>query len=561
MTEATPPPHRDHTPTGGEWWRDATTYQVYIRSFADANGDGLGDVAGIRSKLPYLRDLGVDAIWINPWYPSPQADGGYDVADYRDIEPAFGTLADAKAMIDDAHALGIRVILDVVPNHSSDRHAWFQAALAAAPGSRERARYIFRDGTGPGGGEPPNNWPSVFGGSAWQRVTEPDGTPGQWYLHLFAPEQPDFDWSNPDVIAEFQDILRFWFEFGADGFRIDVAHGLSKDLSLPDIAVNEDGTVELPRVDAPFWDQPGVHEIYRGWRQVADSFDPPRVFVAEAWVGTPERLAAYLRPDELHSAFDFSFVRSAWDAGDLRTQIQASLDAHRAVGAPVTWTLSNHDICRHLSRYGRPQDERGDDPLNAFGNGDTDVELGTMRARAAALLLLSLPGAIYLYQGEELGLEEVEDLPDDVLQDPIWLRTGHTLRGRDGCRVPLPWDSTGPSLGFGAAAPWLPQPSSWSRLAASEQVGVPGSMFGLYQAALRLRREFIVGHPTELAWLELGDGVIAFRRGVDFACVVNLGTEPSSLPDGELLLTSGPLDESGSAPTLPVDTAAWLRLA
>ncbi len=532
------------------WWRDAVTYQIYIRSFADANSDGLGDVDGIRSRLPYLADLGVDAVWINPWYPSPQADGGYDVADYRDIEPMFGTLADAQALISEAHALGIRVVLDIVPNHSSDRHVWFQAALASPPGSPERARYVFRDGRGPNGDEPPTNWPSCFGGPAWTRVTEADGSPGQWYLHLFAPEQPDWNWANPEVVEEFHDILRFWFDLGADGFRIDVAHGLAKDMTGGDLPA--DILADGARFATPYWDQPGTHDIYRGWRAVTAAYEPERLFVAEAWVETPEKLARYLRSDELHSAFDFSFVRSAWDPIELRSTIDASLAAHHEVGAPVTWTLSNHDIVRHLSRYGRPQSERSANPLNGW-NGVTDVGLGTLRARAALLLLLALPGAIYLYQGEELGLEEVEDLPDDVLQDPIWERSGHTDRGRDGCRVPIPWTPDGPSLGFGTATPWLPQPAHWKDLAASVQADDPSSMLHLYRTALTVRREHLAGRDLPLQWRDLGGDVVAFGRGDAFTCTVNLGSEPCAVPPGRVVLASGPLD-GGS---LGRDTAVW----
>ncbi|MEZ5215591.1 MAG: glycoside hydrolase family 13 protein [Ilumatobacteraceae bacterium] len=531
---------------------------MYIRSFADSNGDGLGDVNGIRSRLPYLRDLGVDAIWINPWYPSPQADAGYDVADYRDIEPAFGTLEDGKALIAEAHELGIRVILDIVPNHSSDQHAWFQAALASPPGSPERARYLFRDGGGPDGSEPPNNWRSVFGGPAWQRITEADGSPGQWYLHLFAPEQPDFDWENPEVRAEFCDILRFWFDLGADGFRIDVAHGMVKDPAFPDIDYPADDALLAAHTESrPYENQPGVHDIYRSWRQVAEEYEPERIFVAEAWVPTAHELAAYVRADELHTTFDFTFIRTAWEPADLRARIQTSIDAHESVGAPVTWTLSNHDICRHLSRFGRPQEHRSADPLHVADNGETDVALGTTRARAAILLLLALPGAIYLYQGEELGLPEVEDLPDDVLQDPIWLRSGHTNRGRDGCRVPLPWTATGSSLGFGSNGSWLPQPTEWTSLAAEVQDTDPGSMLNLYRRALRIRREELVGSEATMAWVDLGSDVVAFDRGDDLRCVINLGSEPCPLPDGEVVLSSGDLLDDGRL--IPTDVAVWLR--
>ncbi len=538
-----------------DWWRSAVTYQLYIRSFADGNGDGLGDVAGIRSRLPYLAALGVDAIWINPWYPSPQADGGYDVADYRDVEPMFGTLDEGQALVDEAHAHGLKVILDIVPNHTSDRHAWFVAALAAGPGSPERARYVFRPGRGADGSLPPNDWRSVFGGPAWTRVTEADGSPGEWYLHLFAPEQPDLEWSDPEVRAEFRDILRFWFDRGADGFRIDVAHGLVKDPALPDLGEDHEAILGAPdREDHPHWDLPGVHDVYREWREVADSYDPPRMFVAEAWVATPQRLAAYLRPDELHSAFDFSFVRSAWGAGELRAAVTAALAAHADVGAPVTWTLSNHDITRHLTRYGRPQSQRSADPLHGDRNGVTDVELGTRRARAAVLLLLALPGAVYLYQGEELGLPEVEDLPEELLQDPVWERSGRTERGRDGCRVPLPWTPDGPSLGFGTGGAWLPQPASWAGLAASVQEGDAGSMLELYRSALAARRAEPDLHGGPLEWLDLADDVLAFRRGA-VTVVVNLSADAVDLPEGDVVLTSLPL-EGGR---LPADAAAWLR--
>jgi alpha-glucosidase len=543
------------------WWRGAVTYQLYIRSFADANGDGLGDVAGIRSRLPYLAGLGVDAVWVNPWYPSPQADGGYDVADYRDIEPAFGTLDEALALIRDAHANGLRVLLDIVPNHTSDEHPWFAAALAAGPGSPARGRYVFRPGKGPDGALPPNDWRATFGGPAWTRVTEPDGTPGEWYLHLFDPKQPDVNWEDAEVRNEFLDILRFWFDRGADGFRIDVAHGLVKQAGLPDVGHDEAEHVLNPpdRTDHPHWDRPEVHDIYREWRRLADSYDPPRVFVAEAWVASPERLAAYLRPDELHTAFDFDFVRAPWNATELRRTAQASLAAHDSVGAPVMWVLSNHDITRHVTRLGRPQPKGA---VQVFGRGpqpSADLELGRRRARAELLLELALPGGVYLYQGEELGLEEVEDLPEELLQDPTWERSGRTERGRDGCRVPLPWAASGPSLGFGTAAPWLPQPAGWAALSVEAQDGDPDSMLTLYRQALHLRRELPAlgaGTGQDVHWVDMGPDVVAFARDPHFLCVVNTGAEPLPLPWGELLLASDPVFDGGE---LPIDTAAWLR--
>jgi alpha-glucosidase len=543
------------------WWRDAVVYQLYIRSFADGDGDGIGDIAGIRARLPYLRDLGVDAVWINPWFPSPMADGGYDVADYRGIDPLFGTLADADALIAEAHELGIRVLLDIVPNHTSDRHPWFQEAVAAGPGSPERLRYLFRDGRGTDGSEPPTDWESVFGGPAWTRVVEPDGRPGQWYLHLFAPEQPDLDWSHPEVRAEFESILRFWYERGADGFRIDVAHGLVKDPSFPDLGPR----LRAPRAGDPrphpHWDQDGVHDIYRGWRAVADAYGE-RPFVAEVFVSHPERLARFVRPDELHTAFDFRFMRAGWHAGRLREAIDDGLRALEPVGAPATWVLSNHDQTRHVTRFGRAS-ATAPEPVGAAGPalavpGPTDLALGRRRARAAALLMLALPGCVYLYQGEELGLEEVEDLPDELLQDPAWLRSRHMIRGRDGCRVPLPWSDGRSPFGFGPAGsePWLPQPADWGGLSVAAQTGDPGSMLELYRAAIGLRRAHPAFREGPLRWLEAPESVLRFARGETLEVVVNMTADsvPVALDGRRVLLSSVPLDGE----RLPGDAAAWL---
>jgi alpha-glucosidase len=532
------------------WWRSSVTYQIYICSFADANGDGIGDVNGIRSRLSYLASLGVDALWINPWYPSPQADGGYDVADYRDIEPRFGSIDEARSLIQEAHEAGLRVLLDIVPNHTSDEHLWFLAALDAGPGSPERSRYHFRPGKGDSGELPPNDWTSAFDGAAWTRIDRPDR---EWYLHLFDTKQPDLNWDNPDVRAEFADILRFWFDAGADGFRIDVAHALLKADGLPDLG--EEFPPQLgapPQPGHPHWDQSEVPDIYRQWREVADSYDPPRVFVAEAWVSSVARLAEYLRPGRLHTAFDFHTTRCRWDPKQLHDAISTSLAAHQAIGAPVTWVLSNHDINRHVTRYGRGPTAH---PLHGRPEDPVDLALGTRRARAAILLELALPGAVYLYQGEELGLPEVDDIPDDMLADPTWERSGHTRRGRDGCRVPLPWTRSGPSFGFGSTAPWLPQPRDWDGLSVEAEEEDRGSMLWLYRDALRTRRELAELHGDEFGWLDLGDEVIAFTRGDRFMCVVNFGEEAITLPAGDVLLSSIPL-ESG----LPTDAAVWLRL-
>ncbi|AYN40346.1 glycoside hydrolase family 13 protein [Streptomyces dangxiongensis] len=538
-----------------DWWRQAVIYQVYPRSFADADGDGLGDLRGITQRLNHLATLGVDALWLSPFYPSELADGGYDVADHRDVDPRLGTLDDFDALVTEAHRLGLKVVVDVVPNHTSDRHPWFQEALRAAPGSAARDRYVFREGRGAHGELPPTDWQSLFGGSAWRRV--PDG---EWYLHLFAPEQPDLNWDDEEVRADFRTTLRFWSDRGVDGFRVDVAHGLAKDLTEPlrdvgDVgATGEEALLAVPPGSHPYWDRDEVHAIYRDWRTVFDAYSPPRTAVAEAWVpGT--RRALYARPDELGQAFNFEYLGAPWDAEELRDVITASLATARAVGAPATWVLSNHDVVRHASRLVLPP---GTDPAAWLLSGGTapavDAAAGLRRARAATLLMLALPGSAYLYQGEELGLPEVADLPTEVLQDPIWEHTGHVRKGRDGCRVPLPWTTTGPSYGFGSGAAWLPQPESFAAYAVEAQAGTEGSTLELYRTALRLRRKLL--EDESLTWTpEAPAGVLDLTRGEAWRCVTNLGAEPVPLPPGEVLLSSVPLPGGG---TLPPDTTVWL---
>jgi alpha-glucosidase len=549
-------PHELSTDPGTHWWQTAVIYQVYIRSFADGGGDGIGDLEGLRARMPYLATLGVDALWITPWYPSPMEDGGYDVADYRDIDPRFGTLEQAEGLIREAHRAGLKVFLDVVPNHTSAAHPWFQGALRGEPS--ERARYIFRPGLGSSGEEPPNDWQSNFGGPAWTRTTDADGAPGDWYLHLFAPGQPDLDWTNPEVRGEFEDILRFWFDRDVDGFRIDVAHGLAKTRGLPPAGPRGPGASHSE--PHPAWDVDEVHEIYRGWRKVADSYDPPRVFTAEAWVRSNQRLAMYLRPDELHTAFQFDFLRAPWRADLLRTVIDDALETAVEVGAPSTWVLSNHDVVRHVTRYSRSQPAHRVEShwdRERWAEEPADVTLGTKRARAAILLTLALPGVAYLYQGEELGLTEVEDIPPGMRQDPTWELSGHTDPGRDGCRVPIPWSGAEPPFGFspeGAdATPWLPQPAAWASVTAEREGGDAGSMLSLYREALRLRREHLRGLALP-DWLHSPDSTLAFRRG-DVQCWVNTGPSVVDLPKGRLLLASGPGPEDGQ---LPTDTAAWV---
>jgi alpha-glucosidase len=565
-------------PTGATpWWRDGVIYQIYPRSWADGNGDGVGDLPGITARLPYLRDLGVDAVWLSPFYVSPQADAGYDVADYRDIDPIFGTLADADTLLETARQLGLKVIVDLVPNHSSDEHAWFQAALTAGPGSPERDHYIFRDGRGPQADLPPNNWQCVFGGAAWTKVPSEAGTDGQWYLHLFAAKQPDFNWDNPQVRSEFEDVLRFWLDRGVDGFRVDVANALVKQAGLPDwdeplhMLGDADGVPhERQGRRPPMWDQEGVHEIYRAWRRILNSYNPTdadgysgdndRLLCAEAWVDSQERLARYVRQDEMHQAFNFEFLQTQWRARDLRDVITTSFVVADSVGAPTTWVLSNHDVVRHASRLGLPVGTRRP---NGIGVGDPqpDADLGLRRARAATALMLALPGSSYLYQGEELGLPDSTDLPDHVRQDPTWPRSGYTQRGRDGCRVPMPWEGNRPSYGFGPSElTWLPQPASYRSLAVDTQVGVEGSTLELYRAMLATRRRHALGAGS-LSWLEgYGEDVVAFvnaSAGHEQVLVItNLGPEPVAVPGGaQRLMSSGPLTEDGRVPR---DTTVWL---
>ena len=555
---------------GPAWWEDAVVYEVYPRSFADADGDGVGDLPGLRARLPYLADLGVDAIWLTPFYPSPLADGGYDVADYRAVDPRLGTMADFDALVKDAEAHQIRVIVDLVPNHCSSEHPLFRAALAAGPGSRERARFIFRPGRGPGGDLPPNNWESSFGGPAWTRVTEADGSPGQWYLHLYDSSQPDWNWRDEQVHAMFEEVLRFWLDRGTAGVRVDVAHGLYKDPDLPD---DPDPNNDYRPLNAPspYRHRPEIHQLFRSWRALldsypADGFPGVRTAIGEVWYDALDTLRPYLAPDGLPQVFNFQLIVASWDVAGFRAAIDGVQDM--AGGSRAPWVIGNHDVPRPASRY---RLDEGYTPVmidELVALGDARAELGARRARAAALLLFALPGSAYIYQGEELGLPEVTDLPAAARQDPRFHRTGGKSTGRDGCRVPLPWSRTGASFGFSgdAADPapaWLPQPADWGRYSVEAQLADPGSFFGLYRTALRLRREHPALGRGALRWLDQPGGaetagLLCFAREPGFIFAANLGPDPAGIPAHRGILLASEPDPLDSGGRLRPDTAVWL---
>jgi alpha-glucosidase len=553
---------------GHVWWEDAVVYQVYPRSFADADGNGVGDLPGLRSRLGYLADLGVDAIWLTPFYPSPLADGGYDVSDYCAVDPLLGTMADFDEVVKDAAARQIRVIIDLVPNHCSSEHPLFRAALAAPPGSRERDRFIFRDGHGPDGELPPNNWTSQFGGSAWTRVTEADGRPGQWYLHLFDTGQPDWNWRDKEIPAMFEDVIRFWLDRGVAGLRVDVAHGLFKDPDLPDIIGQH--PLNSP---SPYRHRPELHELYRSWRAIldsylADGFPGARTAIGEVWYDAPETLMPYLGPDGLPQVFNFQLILARWQAAAFGTAIQ-DVDV-LAGGSRAPWVIGNHDVPRPASRYRLDEGFTPETVALLIALGDQNAEKGARRARAAALLLLALPGSAYIYQGEELGLPEVTDIPDDARRDPTFRRTHGRVPGRDGCRVPIPWAGSGVGFGFsrtgsGArpAAPWLPQPADWGRYSVDAQLADADSFLALYRAALRLRREHPALGRGTLRWLDEqetpeGTGLLCFTREPGFIFAANFGATSQPLPPHrEILLASEPSPKIAEG-TLPPGTAAWL---
>jgi alpha-glucosidase len=535
---------------GSEWWRSGVIYQIYPRSFADQNGDGMGDLPGITKRLPKLAELGVDAIWLSPFYTSPQKDAGYDVADYRGVDPLFGTLDDFDVMVAKAHELGLRVMIDLVPNHSSDQHEWFQKALAAGPGSKEREYYHFKEGRGENGELPPNNWQSMFGGPAWTRVED-----GQWYVHLFDSSQPDLNWENPIVQAEFEDILRFWLDRGVDGFRVDQPHAMAKAEGLPDHPyVDEAGAGFIEgRENPPMWFQTSVHEIFRSWRKILESYPGERAMCGEAYVLPLSFMALWVRPDEFHQTFNFRFLDAGWDSEKLTAAINESFEAFDSVGAPSTWVLNNHDVIRHASRfggdYGRATASDGIGPRNPQPN----KELGLQRARAATMFMLGLPGASYIYQGEELGLPEHTTISPEHRQDPTFFRTSGQRVGRDGCRVPLPWEKGNASNGFSESGlAWLPQPGSYADLSLDQQESDSSSTLSLYRQMLKLRKNHKLGEGS-FNWLSQGE-VLSYQNG-SLAVIHNFSAEPIALPAGELLLSSLPLNAQGQ---LNPNDSAWV---
>lgn len=545
-SETTQPARQRQEPS---WWRHAVIYQIYPRSFADSDGDGIGDLQGIRDRMSYLARLGVDAIWLSPFYRSPQADAGYDVSDYRDVDPLFGDLDEFDKMLSRAHESGLKVIVDLVPNHTSDEHVWFKEALASPAGSPARDRYIFRKGKGANSELPPNNWQSMFGGSAWTRVDDTD----QWYLHMFDTKQPDLNWHNPEVHEEFIRTLRFWLDRGVDGFRVDVAHGLIKKEGLPDAEEGQVTNVDGDR--GPMWDQDGVHDIYREWRKVLDEYDGDRSMVAEAWV-SPERMARYIRSDEMCQAFNFPYMMTPWNADAYRRVIQRSLDEFGKVNAPSTWVLSNHDVTRHATRFGMPNPGtvlRG----ISLHTEQPDEVLGLRRARASIFMTLGLPGSAYIYQGEELGLPENTTMDDSFRQDPTYFRTNGKDVGRDGCRVPIPWKAKAPAYGFGpdnSAHTWLPQPDSFARYAIDVEEKDPLSTLALYRRVLKLRQWYDLGNG-EVEWLDAPHKDVLMFRNRDVIAVINMGDQTVPLPDLQILAQSQPETMDG---LLPGNSAVWM---
>lgn len=520
----------DNSAADGAWWRDAVCYQVYLRSFADSDGDGIGDLDGVRARLGYLELLGVDALWLTPFHRSPMIDHGYDISDHRGVDPVYGTLDSFDALLSDARKRGLKVIIDLVVNHSSSEHEWFLQALREGPGSRARDRYVFRDGRGADGAEPPNNWPGLYGGPAWTRVAD-----GQWYLHLRTPEQPDLNPADPEVLADLELTMRFWLDRGVDGFRVDAAHlvGPNSWLDVPYdlLDTRREHFGEEPR--DPRGDNDAGHDTHRLIRKVLDDY-PDRVAIGDVWIQDNERFNRYLRADELHAAFNYRLAHADFGADTIRAAIENAIQS--ASGAAPTWVLSNHDLIRGITRYG-------------------DDSSGRLRARAMALVEFALPGLVCVYNGEELGLPSIE-LPEWALQDPIWKLSRRTERGRDGSRMPIPWEGQLAPFGFSTGEiTWLPVPQEWGLLSVERQVEDPDSMLSLYRQAMELRATHPAFTGQEIEWYGAPEGCFAFRRrDSGLICALNASGAPIPLPPGELLLASAPVEND----LLPNDSAAWL---
>ena len=541
----------------GKWWRNAVIYQIYPRSFADGNGDGMGDLKGVEGRLESLSELGVDAIWFSPFMSSPQKDAGYDVSDYTDIDPLFGTLEDFDSVLSKAHDLGLKVIVDLVPNHSSSEHPLFKAALRAGKGSPERSYYHFADGKGKDGVLPPNNWQSVFGGPAWTMIDD-----GQWYLHIFDSSQPDFNWGNPEVEKFFHGVLRFWLDRGADGFRVDVAHALIKEPGLPDVeelSSSMTGSDSDPKDEKPHphWGQEGVHDIIRGFRKVIDEYDN-RAMAAEAWILPLSKMAKWVRKDEYHQAFNFEYLATEWEAKRLKEVVDESLFEFGAVGAPSTWVLSNHDVIRHVTRLSYKEIPKQGDGIGP-DYPQPDVAPGHRIGRAASACMLGLPGRGYLYQGDELGLPEHTTLESEYRQDPTFFRTKGERVGRDGCRVPIPWEADSPAFGFSETGKsWLPQPENYRGYSRDRQQGVAGSTLELYKRLLSLRKSNALGDGN-LEWVEslCTDSTLAYKNN-SVLVVANFGPDSLALPEGELLVTTQ--HDLSIEGVLEHDQVAWIKL-
>lgn len=541
-----------------QWWSDAVVYQIYPRSFSDANGDGVGDLNGILSKIDYLDDLGVDAIWLSPFYPSPLKDGGYDVADYRDVDSVIGTIQEFDKLVSAAHKRNIKIIIDIVPNHTSNQHPWFKEALNSEPGSAARNRYVFRKGKGKDFGTPPTNWLSNFGGSAWQPCGD-----GWYYLHLFSKEQPDLNWDNPEVREEFLSILKFWSDKGVDGFRIDVSHALAKDLKDP-LRDRLHPEIEVPEAtdgSDPLWDRNEVHEIYRGWRKVFNQYNPPRFAVGETWSPFSDRVFQYARKDELGSVFDFSLLKTAWGREQYREVINRTYASARSVESAPTWVLSNHDVPRVASRLGLPEGIRVEDWVTSNGtNPQIDEVSAAKRARSAAMMILFLPGTAFLYQGEELGLPEDVELKPDEIQDPLWEDSGHKNKGRDGARVPLPWSMASSSFGFNTTGKsWLPQPAWWGKFSVAVERNDSNSFLSLYRAAIALRKEVLAKSSYSYKWGSENDTRILHLIRGSIHMIINFSQEDVALPENARILLISDTPSTQKIKIVRPECAVWFR--